>query len=128
MRRRVSTLALLLAWLCANGALLDGVQVFAWAKMFRDYARVLPAAQALRLTFDGTKPCEICCLIHQAEETRREQLPRDAALGGGTEKLLLVSEAPAPIVIAAPASAWPAPADTAGLTRTDPVPVPPPRV
>ena len=36
MRKNLAITSLLFAWLCANGALLDAVQVFAWGKMFAE--------------------------------------------------------------------------------------------
>ena len=127
VRRRVSILCLCLAWLCANGALWNVVQVVAWAKMFHAYSQMMPAGKALAHTFDGTAPCDLCVISQKAQDATREQLPRDAALGGGAEKLLLVSEAVAPFVATPPDFAWPGVADTAGLTRPEAVPVPPPR-
>ena len=128
MRRRISLFALCLAWLCANGALWNVVQVVAWAKMFHDYSQIMPAAEALQRTFDGSKPCELCHICQSAEDTTRKQLPRDDALGSGTEKLLLASECVPAVVVPASNSIWPGVADDAGLLRTETVPVPPPRV
>jgi hypothetical protein len=118
---------LLLAWLCANGAVWNVVQVVAWAKMFHDYSQVMPAARALQITFDGSAPCALCHVSQKAQDAAREQLPRDADLGGGMEKLLLLAETAPAAVLTPPDFAWPGVADTAGLTRTDAVPVPPPR-
>lgn len=127
MRRTLSTVCLILAWLCANGAVWNVVQVVAWAKMFHEYSQMMPAADALELTFDGSAPCELCTIVQDAQDTARSQLPADAALGGGEEKILLVCDsAPVPVVTA-PDLAWPGLADEAGLTRTETVPVPPPR-
>lgn len=127
MRRTFSTTCLLFAWLCANGAVWNVVQVVAWAKMFHDYSQMMPVAAALELTFDGSAPCELCNIVQGAEDTARSQLPAEAALGGGAEKILLVCDsAPVPVVIA-PDFAWPGLAHEVGLTRTDAVPVPPPR-
>jgi hypothetical protein len=128
MRRRVSLIALCAAWLCANGALWNAVQVVAWAKMLHDYSQVMPVPQALRVTFDGSAPCDLCKLSQKAQKTACDQLPRDAALGGGMEKLLLVSESAAPVVLTAPDFAWPGGVNAAGPARTESVPVPPPRV
>jgi hypothetical protein len=128
VRRRVSILALCLAWLCANGALWNVVQVVAWAKMFHDYAQIMPAAQALRLTFDGSAPCDLCHISQKAQDAAREQLPRDADVGGGMEKLLLLAESAPAVVLAAPDFPWPGVVNDAGPTRTEAVPVPPPRV
>jgi len=127
VRRTISTLCLLLAWLCANGAVWNVVQVVAWAKMFHDYSQVMPAAEALQLTFDGSAPCDLCHLSQDAQDTARQQLPADAALGGGTEKILFVSDSVPAFVLVAPDFAWPGLTHETGLTRTDAVPVPPPR-
>lgn len=126
VRRKLSIGCLLLAWLCANGAVWNVVQVVAWAKMFRDYSQVMPAAQALELTFDGSAPCDLCEIAEVGQNATRD--PRVPALGGGPEKILLISECvPAPVLVA-PAFSWPGVADATGLTRTESVPVPPPRV
>ena len=127
VRRRISLGCLLFAWLCANGALWNVVQVVAWAKMYHDYAQIMPAARALQITCDGSAPCDPCRLSQSAEETARQQLPRDAALGGGMEKILLVAESLPVVVVTAPEFAWPGVGPDAGSTRSDKVPVPPPR-
>ncbi len=128
MRRILSIVSLLLAWLCANGAVWNAVQAVAWAKMFHDYSQIMPAAKALRITFDGSAPCRLCHIAQKAQDTAREQLPRDTALGGGMEKLLLISESAPTVVVTAPDFTWPGVVDDAGLMRTEPVPVRPPRV
>lgn len=115
------------AWLCANGALWNTVQVFGWVKMFHDYSENMPASKALEITFDGSAPCKLCHLSQKAENTEREQMPRDALLSGGVKKLLLASEDLTPVMIAAPEFTWPGVVNDAGLTRTEAVPVPPPR-
>lgn len=127
MRRTLSTTALLLAWLCANGAVWNVVQVVAWAKMFHDYSQVMPVAEALQLTFDGSAPCDMCHLAQGAQDTARSSLPSEAALGGGTEKILLIADwTPAPTLVA-PEIVWPGLVAEAGLIRSESVPVPPPR-
>ena len=127
MRRRLSIFALCLAWLCANGALWNVVQVVGWAKMLRDYSAVMPATQAIKIIFDGSAPCDFCQLSQSAEDTARQQLPRDSELGGGMEKLLLAVGDAVAVVVTAPAQKWPGVVNDAGLTRTESVPVPPPR-
>lgn len=124
MRRKLSTIALLVAWLCANGAVWNVVQVVAWAKMFRDYSAVMPAHEALRVTFEG-EACNLCHVAQSAQDTAREQLPQDL-LGGG-DRVVLAFQATPPVVLTAPEFAWPGLVNEAGLTRTDAVPVPPPR-
>jgi hypothetical protein len=127
VRRHLSLTALLLAWLCANGAVWNVVQVVAWAKMFHDYSQVMPVAEALELTFDGSAPCDMCTISQDAQDTARSQLPREAALGSGNEKILFVSDCAPVTVLAAPDYAWPGLVSETGLTRTESVPVPPPR-
>ncbi len=127
VRRRLSTLCLLAGWLCANGVVWNVVQVVGWVKMLHDYSQVMPAGEAWRMTFDGSAPCRFCRLSQQAEDTAKRELPADAALGGGTEKLLLIADLAAEVLVPAPAVRWPGPADEAGRFRADDVPVPPPR-
>ena len=127
MRRRLSIFALCIAWLCANGALWNVVQVVGWAQMLRDYSTVMPAAKAIEITFNGSAPCKFCHMSQSAEDTARQQLPRDAELGGGMEKILLVAGDAVAVVVTAPDQTWPGVANDAGQTRTESVPVPPPR-
>ncbi|HET7536329.1 MAG TPA: hypothetical protein VFJ90_07740 [Candidatus Didemnitutus sp.] len=126
MRRKLSFTCILIAWLCANGAVWNVVQVVAWARMFRDYSRVMSASQALTVTLDGSAPCELCQISEKARDQARDQ-DSPAALAS-TDKLVLAYQVSAtPLVVAAPQENWPDIAHDAGLIRTDPVPVPPPR-
>lgn len=127
MRRALSITSLLLAWLCANGAVWNVVQVVAWAKMFHEYAQVMPATDALELTLDGSAPCSMCLIAQGGQDAARQQLPAEAALGGGQEKIVLIADcAPAPVLVA-PAATWPGLVTETGCTRAESVPVPPPR-
>jgi hypothetical protein len=96
--------------------------------MFHDYAQVMPASQALAVTFDGSAACDLCHVSQTAQDAAREQLPRDAALGGGMDKFLLLADSVPTLVLAAPDFAWPSVIHNIGLTRTEMVPVTPPRV
>ncbi len=115
----------MLAWLCANGAIWDAVQVVAWGRMYATYASYLPAGEALARTFDGSKPCEICSVAQRGRDAQQQQQSPTAPTGG--ERLVLACEAPAPLILTAPDFAWPGVEHDSGLTRTDAVPVPPPR-
>lgn len=127
MRRKISIGLLLIAWLCAQGAIWNMVQVVGWAKMYHDFSQVMPIAQALRLTFDGSAPCDLCKLAQGGQETAKQtQLPDKS--DSGSQKLLLISEGiPSPVLIA-PLFAWAGAAKRPCPSRTEPVPVPPPRV
>lgn len=125
VRRTVSILCLSFAWFCANGVAWNLVQVVGWAKMFSDYARVMPVGEALERTLSGEAPCDFCSIAATGEQAQ-QRLPGDAIIGAG-EKFLLAHEVAAPLVFGAPDPAWPGIADTTGMTRIDSVPVPPPR-
>lgn len=125
MRKKVATLSLLLAWLCANGALLDGVQVFAWAKMFAGYARVMPMGEALRVTFDPNRPCDMCLGIAAAKEHAKQQLPQTPEQT--LEKLLLAYHASTVFIVPQEPTQWPAVLASTAPSRVEKVPVPPPR-
>jgi hypothetical protein len=122
VRLRLPIFALLLAWLCANGALLDGVQAFAWGKMIRDNSQTMSLSRAIAKTFDGSAPCEIC----RAVSTAKQQQP-PVETTRAAEKLLLVCQPVEKIFVRLPDFQWPGAVDGVGLVLTYPVPVPPPR-
>jgi hypothetical protein len=126
VRKKFSIACLLFAWLCANGALLDAVQVFAWGKMFAENARTQSLADALRATFDSAKPCELCLGVAAAKEAAKQQLP--ATLERSEEKLLLALHTSALPVFVSSSADWPVTLASAPPSRTEPVPLPPPRV
>lgn len=126
MRRHVSIACLILAWLCAHGAVWNVVQAVAWVNMFRGYVQQMPAEEALAATFDASRPCDLCTIAQHAQETARDQLPRDAAFGA-SDKLVLDCPTVTPFVLVAPNPNWPGCLDITGPARTDTVPVPPPR-
>jgi len=126
LNRRLPVIALLLAWVCANGALLDAAQVLAWAKMFRGYAAVMPAGEALAKTFDPANSCRLCVRVAAARRAAREQLP--AAIELSAEKLILAVHRAAVFTPRPPAPDWPEPGALHGPHRVEAVPVRPPRV
>ena len=125
MPRRLSLIALFAAWFCASGAMLDIVQVFAWAKMFAGYAQTESVGQAAVEAMDPGKPCQLCLAVRRA----REESNRDASasLPAAAEKLVLAFQEEVPAVFSRETIAW-----TDAVIRTPsswarPVPVPPPR-
>ena len=126
MKRRLPILALLGAWICANGALLDAVQVFAWARMFGEYARTMDARTALSRTFDPARPCHLCRTVSRARDKARSQLP--TTVEKSAEKLLLALHQPSPVFFAEETDSWEFDCGFAGPARREPVPVPPPRL
>ncbi len=125
MSRRLSLIALFAAWLCASGAMLDVVQVFAWARMFTRYAETMPVGEAALETMDASKPCPICMAVRRARQESKPKQP--ASIAGSTTKLDLVChEAEAPVFAREP-EAWPDVGTPTPGARREPVPVPPPR-
>ena len=124
--RALATLSLAFAWLCANGAVWDAMQVAAWGKMFADYSERMTVRQALRETFDPAKPCELCVGIAKAKESSATQSPASEQ-SAAAKFVLAIHLADAPVFANDPGDWMGGPAP-AGLERTDPVPLPPPRV
>ena len=126
MRRKISILCLLVAWLCANGVVWNVVQVIGWSKMLHDYSRVMPVAEAIKLTFSGEAPCDFCRVAETGKDQADQQLPHDI-LGSPAERIFFVSDCTPLEVVLATDLSWPGLVHEAGLTRTGSVPVPPPR-
>lgn len=127
MRKNLALISLLFAWLCANGALLDAVQVFAWGKMFAENARTRPLGEALRTTFDPAQPCALCLGVAAAKATAARELPSSVERPAA-EKFLLALHSPARPFFAPSSADWPVTLASVTPSRTEPVPLPPPRV
>jgi hypothetical protein len=124
VRRNLCALCMLAAWLCANGAALDVVQAFAWARMFAGYSHTATVEVAMKETFDPSNLCPICRAVQKSHE-RESRHPETAPQPGritllicqGVETTLSRPAVPDwPETIAAFAPSW-RPA----------VPLPPPR-
>ncbi len=126
MRKKLSITCLLFAWLCANGALLDAVQVFAWGKMFSENLQTMRVATAFQATFDPARACHLCVSVASAKDTAKQQLPGSVERTSG-EKLVLALHAATRPVFISPSADWPVTLASVAPSRTDPVPVPPPR-
>jgi len=125
MSRRLATISLMTAWLCASGAMLDVAQVAAWARMFAGYARTESVVAAARETFDPAKPCAMCKALGKAREACDHRSP--AVPNPGVEKIILISERVQPFVVLVAPRAWPRVACAGMPVRGAEVPVPPPR-
>jgi hypothetical protein len=122
VRRAFAILSLSFAWFCANGALWDAVQVFAWARMVHDYSQFMPLARAIKITFDGSAPCDICRAVTTATQQEHE-----GDFSRSETRVLLACVVPERIVLNPPPFSWPEAEDAIGLVREIEVPVPPPR-
>lgn len=126
MPRRLSLFCLFAAWLCASGAALEGVQVYAWGRMFCAYVHEMPVQEAAAETMDGNKPCPLCRALREARAQSQRDQPA-ASVGGDGAKLVLIADEPASLVFAREREAWPIVGAAPSASRVDPVPLPPPR-
>ena len=127
MRRRLSLLIMLTAWLFATGSHWDLVQTFAWGRMIATYSQTMSLTEAVELTFTPDQMCSICKRVSAA----KQQQEHDGALPAGgkaAEKIVLVYQ-PAPVFIArVPSSVnWPRSEAVFACRDRSPPPVPPPR-
>jgi hypothetical protein len=126
VRRRFSLLCLFAAWLCASGAVLDVVQVFAWGRMFTAYARTMSLTQATEETMDASKPCAICLAVRRARDSERHEQP--VSLPQTAERLLLAYHAAdMPVLVRTEAVEWTTTFESRPVFWCEDVPVPPPR-
>ena len=125
MRRFIAITSLACAWLCANGALWDTVQVVAWARMFAGYAETMSVSAALQKTLDPTQACEMCVGVAKAKDTAQKQLP--PAGENAAAKFLLALNVPEKTVFGNDPGRWPPDRDRRLAMRTESVPLRPPR-
>ena len=125
MRRRLSLLTLLTAWLLATGSQWDVVQALGWGRMIVRYAQTMPLARAVELTFTPDNLCDLCESVSQAKRTPVAALPLDPDSLG---KLILVIHPPTSVYAPLPVVGKLPPDSPAlqGQGRAQP-PVPPPR-
>jgi len=93
--------------------------------MYAGYSNSMSVAAALDATFDPEKPCNLCVGISAARDTAKHQLPQDVERTA--EKLLLALHRAEPFVLTHDTGHWPAALASVASSRTDSVPVPPPR-
>ena len=56
------------------------LQTVAWSQMIVDYSRNAPIKQAIRETFDGAHPCDLCKSIQKAKQSEKKQEAQQVAL------------------------------------------------
>lgn len=126
MRRVVAIFSLVVAWLCANGAVWDAMQIAAWGRMFAAYSQTMAFSQALRETLDPSKPCEMCVGIAKARDEGHKDLPTREQQAAA--KFVLISHTVDRPVFSNDPGNWLEHSMLPGPARTDPVPLRPPRV
>lgn len=125
MSRRLASISLLSAWLCASGAMLDLTQVVAWARMFTGYARTETVAAAAKDTFDPQKPCALCRAVSRARDASERHGP--AVLSAGSERMVLILDKAPAFVSPSARPEWPQVPGVPMAAGEAEVPVPPPR-
>ncbi|CAM2987679.1 hypothetical protein [Rariglobus hedericola] len=125
MRRKLSLITMLTAWLLATGSHWDLVQTFAWGRMIANYSQSMSLAQAVKLTFTPDNLCGVCESVSEAKQHQDSALPSDAK---STGKILMVFQ-PQPVFFATlPVIGKWTPSVTSPVMRDrSPPPVPPPR-
>lgn len=125
MRRKVSLIMTLAAWLLATGSHWDLVQTFAWGRMIAAYSESMPLTEAIRRTFTAENLCGVCEIVQQA---RQDQDPATPPAGKLNLKVQLAFPAVPVVVVSAPESnPWHQAAPVALGILPPPPPTPPPR-
>ena len=125
MRRRLSLLLALTAWLMATGSHWDLVQTVAWSRMFATYAGTVPLSEALRLTFAPGNECAMCDLVQRAKQPEPGPALPDVTASG---KIVLGVPPSSEVVVAEPArDPWPTQTGRDHRAWRDQPTVPPPR-
>jgi hypothetical protein len=101
MRRQVSVILVLAAWLLATGSQWDLAQTFAWGRMITNYSSSMSLAQAVKKTFGG-EMCSLCRAVQQAKQQQEADSAKTTE-GKVPGKILLVSVPATPIFLS-PAS------------------------
>ena len=125
MRRKLSLITMLTAWLLATGSHWDLVQTFAWGRMIATYSQSMSLAQAVKLTFTPDNLCGVCESVSEAKQHQDSALPTDGKTMG---KILLVFQPQTGFFAELAVTEHYAPNETRlALRDRSPPPVPPPR-
>ena len=125
MRRKLSLLFVLFAWLLATGSQWDCAQVLAWGRMIAHYSQLMPLTDAVRLTFTPGNECNVCLAVGEAKKQQDDPATPDAKAPG---KILLVFQPVPVVIVATPSISLWSPSDQfAPDTMRSAPPVPPPR-
>ena len=127
MRRRLSLITMLTAWLLATGSHWDLLQTFAWGRMIATYSQSMSLTQAVKLTFTPDNVCGLCQSVSEA----KQQMAPDTALPSEAKsfgKILLIFQ---PVAVFVPrgsvTAAWGWNHAVPGCRDRSPPPLPPPR-
>ncbi|HWA86747.1 MAG TPA: hypothetical protein VG710_11020 [Opitutus sp.] len=68
MRRQLSLVFALIAWLLATGSEWDLVQTFAWGRMIAGYSQRMSFTEAVAKTFTPETMCNLCRVVAAAKQ------------------------------------------------------------
>lgn len=68
MRRQLSLILTLAAWLMATGSHWDLVQTFGWGRMIATYSQSMSFTQAVKKTFSAGTTCGVCDAVTTAKQ------------------------------------------------------------
>jgi hypothetical protein len=122
--RRFTLFVVLVAFTFSSGAQWPVLQCVAWANMIREYSEMVPLGQAVKMTFSGQYPCDLCKAI--TEKKQEENAKFVSSLKHEKKMVTLglevktVSITITPQVFVTPSPLF--------RTRSDSPPTPPPRL
>jgi hypothetical protein len=105
MRRQLSLILTLTAWLFATGSHWDVVQAYGWGRMIVTYSQSMPLLRAVEKTFSGDKLCGVCEVV-QGGKQQQDAAGTKAPGTKAPEKIVfvgtsnvLVYASPAPLCV-----------------------------
>ncbi len=129
MRRKLSLVLTLCAWLLATGSHWDLVQTFAWGRMIATYSESMSFTQAVQKTFSAGATCSVCEIVATAKSQDATNPAAPTAPGKTLEKIHLVfAPAPAtPLSLSSASFSWSLSDQSVPASSRAAPPVPPPR-
>ena len=120
MLLKVVLVALILVMTGGHWLILQSV---AWTKMIIDYSRSSSVRTAIKQTFDGRHPCDMCKMIQRAKQSSKQQ---ELQQPSAPDEVIFAETRP--LGFFDPPYSWiPGDGDFIHPSRCDPPPVPPPR-
>ncbi len=127
MRRKLSLITMMTAWLLATGSHWDLVQTFAWGRMIANYSQSMPLAQAIKLTFTPDNLCGICESVSEAKQQDTAAPTTPSATVAKAELPLATAPEHVFVFCSVPAPVWPAEHRVADACARPAPPTEPPR-
>jgi hypothetical protein len=129
MRRQLSLILTLSAWLLATGSHWDLVQTFGWGRMIATYSQSMSFTQAVKKTFSAGTTCGVCDAVTTAKQHDADaSVPTAPGKSFGKIHLVFAPDSTPALLILPVVFPWSHSDQTIPtVTRAAP-PLPPPRV